>query len=135
MEVSAKHKRGCGWCSYKTPTLTRAIYFPSNVIPDGKEIGTRIKYESCKRTAADEEFLLVRFQVFCILLGTFAVVSVRKQKIVSANLFDKRKYQAEEERKDREKERESARGIELGSMEETVPLAANISNNASLEVV
>jgi hypothetical protein len=77
---------------------------------------------------------LVRFQVFCILLAAFAVVSVKKQKIVSANLFDKRKYQAEEERKDRERERETAHGIELGSMEETVPLAANVAS-ASLDVV
>jgi hypothetical protein len=76
----------------------------------------------------------VRFQVFCILLGAFAVSSVRKQKIVSANLFDKRKYQAEEERKGRERERESAHGIELGSMEEIAPLAANVSND-SVEVV
>jgi hypothetical protein len=125
---------GRATCSYKTPTLTRAFYFRSNASPDGNEIGTRTKYESCKRTSADEEFLLVRFQVFCILLGAFAVISVRKQKIISANLFDKRKYQAEEERKDRERERESAHGIELGSTEETVPLAANASN-ASLDVV
>jgi hypothetical protein len=120
--------------TYKTPTLTRTFYFRSNASPDGNEIGTRTKYESCKRTAADDEFLLVRFQVFCVLLGAFAVISVRKQKIVSANLFDKRKYQAEEERKGRERERESAHGIELGSMEETMPLAANISN-ASLDIV
>jgi hypothetical protein len=87
-------------------------------------------------TAADDEFLLVRFQVFCILLGAFAVVSVKKQKIVSASLFDQRKLQAEQERKERERERESVHGIELGSREETVPLTANISNSsASLEVV
>jgi hypothetical protein len=133
MEVSAKHN-GRVARSYKTPTLTLAFYFHSNATPDGNEIGTRTKFESCKRTAADDEFLLVRFQVFCILLGAFAVVSVRKQKRLSATLFDQRKLQAEQERKERERERESVHGIELGSMEETVPLTSNVSN-PSMEVV
>jgi hypothetical protein len=121
---------------FKTPTLTRAFYFRLNITLDDKETGTRTNYESCKRTAADEEFLLVRLQVFCLLLGAFAVVSVRKQKIVSASLFDQRKLQAEQERKERERKRESGQSIELVSMEETVPLTSIVSSAASLvEVV
>lgn len=48
-------------------------------------------YRSCSRTEADEEFLLIRLQVFCLLMGSFAFLMVRRQKVSSANLFDQRK--------------------------------------------
>ena len=50
-----------------------------------------MKYESCRRTQADDEFLLVRLQVFCLTVGTLAFASVRKQRVLSANAFDKRR--------------------------------------------
>jgi hypothetical protein len=100
------------------------------------EIGKRTKYQSCKRTRAEEEFRVVRLQVLCLLLGAVAVVSVRKQKMVSASLFDQRKLQAEQARKERERQKDQAQGIELASVfsEETVPLTLT-DNNPSLEVV
>ena len=52
----------------------------------------------CRRTVADEEFLLVRFQVFCLLTGTIAFVSVRKQKAAAASLFDQRKLNLQKRR-------------------------------------
>lgn len=47
-------------------------------------------YQSCRRTVDDEEFLLMRFQVFCFLAGTIAFISVRRQKAQHASLFDQR---------------------------------------------
>lgn len=47
----------------------------------------------------DEVFLLVRFQVFCFLTGTFAFMSVRKQKAAAASLFDQRKLNLQAKRR------------------------------------
>jgi hypothetical protein len=49
-----------------------------------------IVYQSCRRTVADEEFRLMRFQVFCFLIGAIAFMSVRRQKAQHASLFDQR---------------------------------------------
>jgi hypothetical protein len=51
-------------------------------------------YRSCRRTDEDEEFRLLRFQLFCFMGGIASFVQVRKQKTLSASLFDQRKHQS-----------------------------------------
>lgn len=48
-------------------------------------------YNSCLRTTADEQWLVVRMQFFCAMVFIFSMISTRKQKIISASLFDQRK--------------------------------------------
>jgi hypothetical protein len=67
---------------------------------DVDALPSRTVYRSCKRTVEDEEFLLVRFQVFCFLTGTIAFMSVRKQKAAAASLFDQRKLNLQKRRSD-----------------------------------
>jgi nicotinic acid mononucleotide adenylyltransferase len=55
------------------------------------EASTRTEMRSCKYTESDEEFAMIRLQMLCFLIGSIAVASVRKQKRVSASLFDQRK--------------------------------------------
>lgn len=110
--------------------------------------GTRYIYHFCNRTKEDDEFLMVRkcmcflsryslfcsaligsfvkvrFQVVCVLIGTAAFVSARKQKVVSANLFDQRKLGDAKRRK-----RDSSvanQEVEMAKMEETVPLTEDM---------
>ncbi|KAG7351727.1 cytidylyltransferase-like protein [Nitzschia inconspicua] len=52
---------------------------------------SRFVMRSCKYTEADEDFAMVRLQMLCFLVGSIAVMSVRKQKRLSASLFDQRK--------------------------------------------
>ena len=59
---------------------------------------SRTVYRSCPRTVNDEEFLMVRFQVFCFLTGAIAFMSVRKQKAAAASLFDQRKLNLQKRR-------------------------------------
>lgn len=49
-----------------------------------------IMYQVCQRTKADEEFLMIRLQVFCLVLGVLSLLSVRKQKSNASSLFDQR---------------------------------------------
>jgi len=53
-----------------------------------------IKMRSCKYTEFDEEFAMVRLQIFCFLIGSLAIMSVKKQKRLSTSLFDQRKQEA-----------------------------------------
>lgn len=74
---------------------------------------TEVVYRSCKRSREDEVFLMVRhllsatvkieriltnptlekmqLQIFCFLIGSVALVNVRKLKTSSSSLFDQRK--------------------------------------------
>lgn len=90
---------------------------------------TRFMYKSCSRTDAEEQFLMIRLQVICFFMGAMSIMSVRRQKSVTASLFDQRKRRASTE-------------IALSSLEsilgqesesEMVPLTS--SNNDSLDVV
>mmetsp|Transcript_24440 Transcript_24440/g.56957 ORF Transcript_24440/g.56957 Transcript_24440/m.56957 type:complete len:190 (+) Transcript_24440:725-1294(+) len=58
---------------------------------EGTETTTRTIFKSCRRTRADEEFLMVRFQVFCFLLGSLSFLYAKRQKTQSASLFDQRR--------------------------------------------
>mmetsp|Transcript_1566 Transcript_1566/g.1668 ORF Transcript_1566/g.1668 Transcript_1566/m.1668 type:complete len:310 (+) Transcript_1566:46-975(+) len=53
-----------------------------------------IKMRSCKYTEFDEEFAMVRLQIFCFLVASLAIISVKKQKRLSTSLFDQRKQEA-----------------------------------------
>mmetsp|Transcript_24939 Transcript_24939/g.36871 ORF Transcript_24939/g.36871 Transcript_24939/m.36871 type:complete len:188 (+) Transcript_24939:121-684(+) len=46
---------------------------------------------SCKRSKEDEVFLMMELQIFCFLIGSIALVNVRKHKSSSSSLFDQRK--------------------------------------------
>ena len=46
-------------------------------------------YRSCKRTEAEEEFLMVRLQAICFTIGVLSLFSVRKNRQLGA--FDQRK--------------------------------------------
>ena len=86
----------------------------------------RKSYRSCARTKADEEYLMIRLQVFCLLLGVVSFASVRKQKAVTASLFDQRKIQQRPDKK------RASQLIEMTAIaEEAVPL----TDNSTLEVV
>jgi nicotinic acid mononucleotide adenylyltransferase len=64
-------------------------------LPTELTSSTRMEMMSCKYTEADEEFAMVRLQMMCFLIGSIAVMSVRKQKRLSASLFDQRKQGGE----------------------------------------
>lgn len=89
-------------------------------------VDTREAIQSCKRTKSDEEFLVVRLQVFCLLIGVLSLVAARKQKAASASLFDQRKIQ-----KGEKKMRHGSDLVEMVSIEETAPL----TDNDPLEIV
>jgi len=59
----------------------------------------RIVYKSCARTPEDERFSMMRFQVFCLLAGAAAFVSVKQQKAAAASLFDQRKLNLQKKRR------------------------------------
>ncbi|CAB9512239.1 expressed unknown protein [Seminavis robusta] len=59
-------------------------------------VGVGPLYRSCLRTKSDEEFLMVRLQVIWVVLGTAAFVLSRKQKSLSASLFDQRKLASQQ---------------------------------------
>jgi len=50
-----------------------------------------VQFRSCVRTATDEEFLVIRLQVMCFLLGSISLFMVRRQKRSTTTLFDQRK--------------------------------------------
>lgn len=52
---------------------------------------TAAVWESCTRTPAEEEFLVVRWQGLWLVIGAWAFVSLRRQKRRHASLFDQRK--------------------------------------------
>lgn len=61
-------------------------------------------------------------QVLCVLIGAAAFTSVRREKRTSASLFEQRKQSRAKRYSDA---RNSNSDIEMGRLEETVPLTAN----------
>lgn len=102
---------------------------------DEEESKGGIEMRSCKHTEADEEFAMIRLQMFCCLIGGMALMSVKRQKRVSASLFDQRKErQQESKRRGRRESDIIQEDVELTRMEqETVPLVESSSN--PLEVI
>jgi len=66
---------------------------------DNEKSHERAEIRSCERTQADEHFLMMQFMISCLVIGGVAVLSVRKQKRVSASLFDQRKFGAQQKPK------------------------------------
>jgi len=78
------------------------------------------EYRSCQRTVADEESLMIQLQTFCLLAGSLAYLSVRKQKLATSSLFDQRKRRGTVEMETLSKEEE-----------ENVPLTSAINGTLS----
>ncbi len=49
-----------------------------------------IIYQVCQRTKADDEFLMIQLQMFCLVLGVVSFLSVRRQRTTASSLFDQR---------------------------------------------
>lgn len=60
-------------------------------LQDEKEIKRYEIFQSCARTASDEEFLMIQVQLLCVLIGLLSVLSARVEKKKSASLFDLRR--------------------------------------------
>ena len=67
----------------------------------------------------------VRLQVVCVLIGTAAFVSARKQKALSASLFDQRKL-GQTDSKRRRSTAVSNQEVEMAQLEETIPLTDDV---------
>jgi hypothetical protein len=63
--------------------------------------------------------------VACVLVGTAAFVSARKQKVLSASLFDQRKLGIDAKRRRRDSSAPPEE-IEMAKMEETIPLTEDL---------
>jgi hypothetical protein len=111
-----------------------ALWLTGNTSATEAAAEQRKVYRSCARTKWDDEFLMVRLQLFCLLLGAWSFASLKKQKMATASLFDQRKQK-------RGGSHVPTGAIELGfvgnsnsrSSEETVPLTDNSAD--ALEVV
>jgi hypothetical protein len=76
----------------------------------------------------------IRLQVVCFLIGCLAIVQVRRQKVVSASLFELRKRGAQQKPRYRRSSDAEEEQIEFSVIEqETIPLVETSSN--PLEVV
>ena len=99
------------------------------------EINTITRYVACNRTENDEKSLFLRFQLLCLVLGTFSYVWVRRFRVVYASLFEQRKLSMIRRPSDMDHATngESMNGggtIEMATREEMSPLT-----NSNLEVV
>lgn len=68
-------------------------------------------------------------QVFCFLMGALAVLSVRKQKLVSLTLFDQRRIQSSKRRSSNE-----IGSMELASQQQEAEMAP-LAHASSIDVV
>lgn len=51
----------------------------------------KVEMHSCKYTDFDNGLAMLQLQLFCLLIGGLAIVSVKRQKTVSMSIFDRRK--------------------------------------------
>jgi len=68
---------------------------------------------------------MLQFMVACLVIGSIAVMTVRKQKRLNASLFDQRKYGAQQPKRNSGQNNSSEGEIEFSTMmtaEETAPL-------------
>ncbi|KAL9184403.1 hypothetical protein ACHAXT_002489 [Thalassiosira profunda] len=59
-----------------------------------KIAGSTSEYRPCQYTEADEQYRMLRMQMICLLIGVWAMRNVRRQRVVSASLFDQRRMRA-----------------------------------------
>ena len=62
----------------------------SNHVKEEVPSKKRTEYRSCKRTTADEEYLLLKMEFLFLLLGILSTTTARLLKKRSVNLFDQR---------------------------------------------
>jgi hypothetical protein len=59
------------------------------VTSKGDKESSSASYKSCKRTTADEQFLMIRLQAICFTIGVASLFSVRRNRQLGA--FDQRR--------------------------------------------
>ena len=95
------------------------------------ELGDTVtRYMSCHRTEEDEHTRFLHFQLFCLILGIFSFIWVRRFRVVYASLFEQRKLSLYTRRPS---DGDAMNGLELTNREEISPL--NSLSNSHLEVV
>jgi len=52
--------------------------------------GVAVRYEACDRTARDDAAAVYRFETWMVVVGVAALAVVRKRKLRSQSLYDKR---------------------------------------------
>jgi len=52
------------------------------------------EYRPCQYTESDEQYRMLWMQIICLLVGFLAIRNVRRQKVVSASLFDQRRMRS-----------------------------------------
>jgi len=92
-------------------------------------------YRSCKRTSTDEEFLMLRLQVFCLLIGVTAFVSARRQKFAHASLFDQRKMRRNQREQQQRQQQQQQQREQQQLNDETIELASLLSSASGEETV
>ncbi|KAL3756536.1 hypothetical protein ACHAWU_009930 [Discostella pseudostelligera] len=78
----------------------RRIQFECTVLFQANDSSEKIarnipEYRSCQFTASDEQFRMFRMQFICLLVGMWSLRNVRKQRVVSASLFDQRRMRSQ----------------------------------------
>lgn len=63
-----------------------------------------VKYQSCKRTTVDEEYLMFQLQAICVMVAFIAIRSVRREKMLSESLFDQRKRRARQQQQQQQQD-------------------------------
>ena len=72
-----------------TMPLPLSVFFLRHTHTDALETTTR--YLTCNRTEDDEHSQFVRFQLLCLILGSFSFLWVRRYRVIYASLFEQRK--------------------------------------------
>uniref|UniRef100_A0A6V0CDC4 Uncharacterized protein n=1 Tax=Pseudo-nitzschia australis TaxID=44445 RepID=A0A6V0CDC4_9STRA len=81
-------------CILAGETATRRIeQEASSTMSSSSSADALFKMKSCKYTNFDEGFAMFELQVFCLLIGCLAFMSIRKHKRLSSSMFDRRKQQ------------------------------------------
>ena len=88
-----------------------------------------IVYESCNRTTAEDEFLLIRLEMLCLVLGSIAVLQVRKQKLLTASLFDQRRRESRIKKQEQQKQRD------LNVLNTTTPSSAGMRGMSPIPIL
>lgn len=62
------------------------------ILPEGDGGGYKIaiEYRPCNRTSMDEEYIMIQFQAICLFVAFISLRAVRREKVVSASLFELR---------------------------------------------
>jgi len=98
MSQSDGKKKRSGYIQRYDLFLSLSFYFTDTSGTDDVAPAHTV-FQSCDRTADDDEFSVMRFQIVCLLAGVAALVSVKQQKASVASLFDQRKLNLRKKRR------------------------------------